>query len=394
MEPSRTDPKPGGPTMKANAPSFAKTTTLVARALGLTSPQLHESFRPATLADLPGVLELRRRVIGENLTWDDSRYLQWRYDFEGRPDGHGSCLIVASGGKMHGMIGAEKIRLAVGHETLDALSLMDIMVQPELDGSGLGIWLNMAVFEQHPVVIEIGANPNSLGLINRLFHRLPDRKVYVAPLSFSRFLANRLHISPVANVLALPANAAAVLWRALSFRPKPSRWYFHDIARFDASVERLFAERWAPEEVTLVRSSNYLNWRLFRNPRATYKVFGAWENGDLVCYAAYQSSLRPDGLRSVSLVDWLVDRRYGLEGFKTLVRETVTRAWRERADIVTVTPLHARSEKSLLGLGFLSQLNQYNTVGVRCTDPARWPGLHDGDAWFLTEAHTDRDGIS
>ena len=92
----------------------------------------------------------------------------------------------------------------VGNETVDALSLMDIMVQPELDGSGLGIWLNMAVFEQHPVVIEIGANPNSLGLINRLFHRLPDRKVYVAPLSFSRFLANRLHISPVANLLALP----------------------------------------------------------------------------------------------------------------------------------------------------------------------------------------------
>ena len=57
-----------------------------------------------------------------------------------------------------------------------------------------------------------------------------------------------------------------------------------------------------------VRSSGWLNWRLFRNPRAQYKVFGAWENGDLVCYAAYQSTLRPDGLRTVSLVDWLVDR--------------------------------------------------------------------------------------
>lgn len=380
--------------MKGNAPSFAKTSTLVARALGLTPQALKDSFRPARLADLPGVLELRRRVIGENLHWDDSRYLQWRYDFEGRADGRGECLVVAADGKVHGMIGAEKITLACGAERIDALSLMDIMVQPELDGSGLGIWLNMAVFEAHPVVIEIGANPNSLGLINRLFHRLPDRKVYVAPLSFSRFLANRLHVPPLADLVALPANGAAMLWRALTHRPKPSRWYFHDITRFDAAVDRLFESRWAPEEVTFVRDSRYLNWRLFRNPRAQYKVFGAWENGDLVCYAAYQSSLRSDGLRAVSLVDWLVDERYGLEGFKAVVRETVRRAWKERADIVTVTPLHERSERSLFSLGFLGQSSEFNTVGVRCADAARWPRLYDGASWFLTEVNTDRDGVS
>jgi hypothetical protein len=380
--------------MKGNAPSFAKTTTLVSRALGLTPQQLHESFRPARMGDLEGVVALRRRVIGSNLSWDDSRYLRWRYDFEGRPDGRGDCLAVVAGGQVHGMIGAERIVLARGDERIDALSLMDIMVKPELDGSGLGIWLNMAVFERHPVVIEIGANPNSLGLINRLFHRLPDRKVYVLPLSFSRFLANRVHIPAVANLVALPANAAAALWRGLSYRRKPRRWYWHDISGFGPAVDRLFAERWAPEEVTIVRNPAYLNWRLFRNPRASYKVFGAWENGELVCYAAYQSTLRPDGLRSVGLVDWLVDRRFGLDGFKALVRETVDRAWRERADIVTVTPLHARSEKSLLSLGFLGQSSEYNTVGVRCANAALAQRLHDGSAWFLTEAHTDRDGIT
>jgi hypothetical protein len=380
--------------MKGNAPSFAKTTTLVSRALGLTAQQLRDSFRPARLEDLPGVLALRRRVIGSNLSWDDSRYLQWRYDFRGRPDGRGDCLAVVADGQVYGMIGAERIVLARGRERIDALSLMDIMVRPELDGSGLGIWLNMAVFERHPVVIEIGANPNSLGLINRLFHRLPDRKVYVLPLSFSRFLANRVHFPAIANLVALPANAAAAVWRAVSYRPKPRRWYWHDISTFGPAVDRLFAERWAPEEITIVRNPAYLNWRLFRNPRASYKVFGAWENGDLVSYAAYQSTLRPDGLRSVGLVDWLVDQRYGLEGFKALVRETIARAWRERADIVTVTPLHARSEKSLLSLGFLGQSSEYNTVGVRCTDAGLGQRLQDGSAWFLTEAHTDRDGIT
>jgi hypothetical protein len=379
--------------MKGNAPSFAKTSKLVARAMGMTAEQLAASFRPARKTDLPNVAELRRRVIGEGLAWDDPAYLQWRYDFEGRRDGHGDCLVVEREGQVLGMIGAEKISLAFGEQRLDALSLMDIMVQPELDGSGLGIWLNMAVFESNPVVIEIGANPNSLGLINRLFYRLPDRRVYVAPLSFSRYLTNRMRIAPLAGLLALPANGAAMLWRAVTQRPKPGRWYFHDISRFDAAVDRLFAARWAPEEITFERNAAYLNWRLFRNPRARYKVFGAWENGDLVCYAAYQSSLRSDGLRAVSLVDWLVDARFGLMGFKALVRETVHRAWREKADIVTVTPLHARSERSLLSLGFLGQTTDFNTIGVRCAQPDRWPQLHDGAQWYITEVNTDRDGL-
>ena len=59
-----------------------------------------------------------------------------------------------------------------------------------------------------------------------------------------------------------------------------------------------------------------------------------------------------------------------------------------------MTPLHERSERSLLSLGFLGQSSEYNTVGVRCAEPSRWPLLYDGSAWFLTEVNTDRDGIS
>jgi hypothetical protein len=381
--------------MKANPPSFARTSTLVSRVLGLTPEELRASFRPAGAQDLPALIELRRRILGDALTWDDRQYLLWRYDFEGRPDSPGRVMVAAHAGKLLGVIGAERVRLARGSEVLDAVSLMDIMVQPELDGSGLGIWMNMAIFETHPIVIEIGANENSLGLINRLFHRLPDRKVYVAPLRFSRFLRNRLPLPTLGGVLALPANAAAKLWRAAAYRPRPRRWYFHEITEFDASVERLYASRWAPNEYSFVRSRRYLNWRLFRNPRATYHAFGAWENGELMAYAAYQSARRNDGQHSIRLVDWLVHRRYGLEGFATLIRELQRRAEAAGADIVSVTPLHALSEGSLLRLGFIGQSpHEFNTVGVRCSQPDRATSLYDGAQWFLTEANTDLDGLA
>lgn len=379
--------------MKANPPSFARTSTLVSRVLGLSADELRASFRPARSGDLPALLDLRRRILGEALTWDDRQYLLWRYDFEGRPDAPGRVMIASHGDRLLGVIGAEHVRLGRGMEILDAVSLMDIMVQPELDGSGLGIWMNMAIFETHPIVIEIGANENSLGLINRLFHRLPDRKVYVAPLRFSRFIQNRLQMPTLGSVLALPADAAAKLWRAAAYRPRPPRWYFHEITEFDAAVERLYAARWAPEEYSFLRSRRYLNWRLFRNPRARYQAFGAWENGELMAYAAYQAAHRSDGQRSVRLVDWLVHHRYGLEGFATLIRELQRRAEQLGADIVTVTPLHALSERSLLRLGFLGQSpHEFNTVGVRCSQSERASSLYDGSRWFLTEANTDLDG--
>jgi hypothetical protein len=141
--------------MKANPPSFARTSTLVSRVLGLTPEELRASFRPAGAQDLPALIELRRRILGDALTWDDRQYLLWRYDFEGRPDSPGRVMVAAHAGKLLGVIGAERVRLARGSEVLDAVSLMDIMVQPELDGSGLGIWMNMAIFETHPIVIEM-----------------------------------------------------------------------------------------------------------------------------------------------------------------------------------------------------------------------------------------------
>ncbi len=378
--------------LKTNPPSFAKTTTLVARALGITPDQLRESFQPARLCHLASVTELRRQIIGHDPARDDARYLQWRYDFEGRPDSHGRLMVVAQGEKVLGMIGAEFVRLAQGGDRLDALSLMDIMVDPEVDGSGLGVWLNLAIFEENPVVFEIGANPNSIGLVTRLFHRLPNRKQYVTPLTMRRYLEKRLQSRAAALVLSTAADATLKLWRLLTFRRGPASWSLRELTRFDDAVERLFARRWAATAITFERSSRYLNWRLFENQQAKYLVLGAFETNVMVGYVAYQIDDDAGDVKVVRLVDWLIDARYGFRGFKLLAHEVMRRALVERADLISINPLHARIERSLWQLGFVSlPVNEFATVGVRCAEPIPWPALLDGAAWCLSDANTDFD---
>jgi hypothetical protein len=304
-------------------------------------------------------------------------------------------MVVARGDKVLGMIGAEQVRLIRGDETVDALSMMDIKVDPEVDGAGLGVWVNMAVFAENPVVFEMGANPNSIGLITRLFHRLPNRKQYTAPLRFRRYLTKRWQSRIgrlAAPVLAAPADVAFKVWRAIAFRRIPPSWSLRDLTRFDESVENLFARRWGSDDITFERSSRYLNWRLFENPRAKYSVLAAFEADDMAAYVAYKFCNDASGMRIVRFVDWLIDARHGFAGFSLLAHEIVRCALAERVDLVSVSPLHARIERSLWQLGFVTRpSSEFATVGVRCMEPVPWPDLLDGSVWYLTEANSDPD---
>ncbi|WP_139052783.1 hypothetical protein [Thiocapsa marina] len=358
----------------------------------MTPDELQASFQPAGLAHLASIIQLRRRFIGKSPNRDDERYLRWRYDLEGRSEDKGRLMIVVRADRVLGMIGTEKLRLAHGKETLDALSLMDILVDPELDGVGLGVWLSMAIFTNTPVAVAIGSNQNSIGLINRLFHRLPNRTQYAAPLTIGHYLSKRLQSKLAMSALAIPTDFALKLWRAVTFRRIPPSWSLRDLARFDDSVESLFERRWGFSEETVVRSSQYLNWRLFEAPDVKYSVIAAFEAGDMIAYIAYYIEDGRRETKTMRLIDWLVDARYGFDGFSLLVQELMRRALRERVDVVSMTFLHERLERSLWRLGFASRPgSEFATVGIRCAEPARFTDLLDGSCWNLTDANTDFD---
>lgn len=359
----------------------------------MTPDELRASFQPAQLRHLPSILYMRSQ--GNPLPWDDQRYLQWRYDFVGKPDSRGRLMISAQGDTVLGMVGIEKVRLFHDKKILDAVLVMDIMVDPSLYSTGLGAWLNMAIFDQYPVVFEIGANPNSIGLISRLFHLLPNCKYYVAPIRFDQYLAKRLRIPFLASLLAVPANFGFQLWRTMVSHQIPSSWSLRDLTQFDDTVDRLFTRRWNGDSITVERSSSYLNWRLFASPRARYSVLAAFEGSEMVGYIAYQRYNQSDGLKSFRLVDWLLDGRYGFFVFNVLVQEIARCAHAEKIDRINLSPLHNTLEQSLWRLGFLSRPgNKYATVGVRCSEPIPWPSLYDGLAWYITEANSDIDGIA
>lgn len=376
----------------ARVPSYLKTTALVSRALSLQPEALAAGFVAATRADLAQIVELRRRVIGAALTWDDPRYLVWRYDLGAPGRGGGECWVVKRGDEVLGMLGSERIRVLHRGRAVDGLSVMDIAVRPEFDGVGLGVWMAMHLCERTECVLAIGSNENSRALVTRVFERLPDRRSYAHLFEFGPTFQRRWKVGVLAQVAAALAGAGMALWRAGTGLTRARSVRIEPLARFDAGIEPLVnASRGGPE-ISVDRDERFQNWRLFENPRTVYTVWVAREGAELAGWIAVRPKASEDGKQVLVIEDMLVraDRR-GAAVLTALLCHTFGHAKALGCERITVIACHPRNEQVLRRLGFFAHRADAETLSVRCRDAALTEAITAGVPWHLTGANTDRD---
>lgn len=368
-------------------------TGLVARALGLTPRQLLGAFVPATAAHLSGVVALRQALFGADIHWDDAAYLSWRYRFGSHTQGRGECWVLVLDEQVAGMVGAEEIELQRGAVRIPAWSTMDIAIAERYEGSGLGSWMNLCLSAAAGCALTIGSNAKSRHMITRMFRRLPDRRSYVLPIRFERMVGKRLGNWAGARVVARVVESVAALWRHIALPAADEQVELLPITHFGSDAAELL--QWAvdPEEWQVGRSIDFLNWRLFGNPRVHYHVVGAYVYGTLVGYLATMRRKDRGGIASVVLVDWAVDGTRYAPIFRALCANAVRTAAHHGAELVAVTAYHVRSERLLRAMGFVPRFDSYETIAVFATDSARLQQLQTPAPWCITEINTDRDNL-
>jgi Acetyltransferase (GNAT) family len=376
----------------ARVPSYPKTTALVSRALTLTPEALAAGFVPATAIELPQLVELRRQVIGSELTWDDRRYLTWRYHLGSAADGRGECWVLKRGDEVLAMLGSERISVRHQGRSVDGLSVMDIAVRPELEGIGLGVWMAMHLCEQSDCVLAIGSNANSRALVSRVFARLPDRRSYAHLIDFEPTFQRRWKPGWLANLGAGLASWGMRLWRdGVSFGLDRTL-RIEPLLRFDASVDQLVAKSQAQDEVSVDRNEQFLNWRLFDNPRSVYSVWAARDAAHLVGYMAVRIKVAEDSNKVLVIEDFLVpagDRGAGV--LRALLCRAFVQAMTQGCERVSVIACHPQNERVLRRLGFFLHRADAETLSVRCRDPQLNEAIDADAPWHLTGANTDRD---
>lgn len=373
-------------------PSFERTSNLVARGLGITPAELAANWRVAEAGDVDAIVELRSTILVKQGRWNDAEYLQWRYGLGASRPAYARYRILLHDGKVIAGIGAEEFTLRSPVGDVAAACPMDILSLPQYRHFGLGPWLNQALFQEYPLVIALGANSNSTGLVRRLYSLLPGRQEFHFPLNVGTFLKKRLRPGILHPVVAPFVNAAVrtrAAWCTRLVRSHRSRITVMD--RFDAKSDDALATC-ARDEICIARTADYLNWRYCDNPRARYRILALHCEGAIAGYLVYRRSDSGNGTQYMHIADWGIARTAAQGSFNALIGALLEDANSFRPAFIAASALGKMHQEQLLRAGFIRRAGEHAATGYRCA-PHLAETFKPTQLWGLTDLGDDMDGV-
>lgn len=366
--------------------TYTASTRLVARALGLSPAQLDGSLRPARMADLDAILAFRRRHIGATIAWDDAAYIPWRYRLGREGAGFGDLWLLQPHDEPLALLGLEDIVCQLDGTDVAGVRSMDLLARADLQGGGVGVWMNQAAFQRHAFVLAMGANQNSAGIVKRLYQPLTDRETRTHPIDLGPFVRRRTQ-SPLAAAAAAGmgnlAFAALRTWRHLAAAPGLR---IEPVRRFDAAVQ---AAQGAGQAVVR-REPGYLNRRLLDNPRCTYRAAAAFVGQLCVGYLAWTMRTHGGEGSELLVADWQASSEAVLG---SLLSNAVVQARRDGCVCARVTLQDDTMRRAARRLGFVRFDSSSSAIaGVHAEDPALLARL-TAARWSLTDISDDIDGF-
>ena len=367
-------------------PEHEKLGRLVARSLGLDATALQVGLTIALLADLPDIIALRRTQLHGG--WDDNAYLRWRYRLGRSTGGFGDLWCVRAEDQLVAIIGVEALRAELDGQMLAGGQVMDLLVRPEAQETGLGIWLNQAMLARYDFTLAVGANQNSAGIVRRMFEPLPPRLTFTHPLDLAPFVRRRWPVVAGLPLAMRVANGGLTLWRLALRRHRPRDLTLESTTQLDPALA-VPATR-DPASVRLQHDSAYLQQRLLNNPRRQLVMREARRNGAVVGLIAWSMEADDRGRSELHVIDWHHDNDATLLG---LLNDAVREAAARRCSCVRLTLQDSASQRVAARAGFLpSRDDEGRLCGVQSRDPALAMRLTKA-RWGLTDASDDSDAI-
>lgn len=373
------------------APTFETTTRLVARALNISAMALLEGLRVGQIDDLAAIVDFRRRHLIDNVREKDADYIQWRYRLGRKDRGLGDMWLLWKDDRLIGMVGTEDMVCLHLGRRIAGVRTMDIMIDQNLQGSGLGVWLNQAMFREGEFTLAVGANKYSVGTVTRLFHALRPIQEWVYPIDLQFFMARRLGSGFLAIFTTKLCSLAVSGWHRFSTLSLKKNLEIRSITRFDESETRRIVPA-TVNEVFVERSHTYLNYRLFENPRASYKVSGAFLEGRFAGYVAWRPIVRPDGECWLHIVDFWACRKGHAHTLHALLNAVACEAKAAGCSFVSLMQQGVAQRYVLLRAGFFGPRRQSKKiVGLYAIAPTLLTELSVAP-WLLTDLSDDVDG--
>lgn len=368
-------------------PRLQSTTRLFARALGWTPDELQSRFRKAGIEDEAALLDFRARS-----GWDDRAYVRWRFGTAGGQGGRfGAMWILRHGdGPVLAAIGTEMQPIRHVGQIHRGQLVMDVQLDPALEGAGGGVWLNQTMFLQADATLAIGGNAHSMGLVKRMFAPLPPRRYHALPLRAAASLTRR-GVPALLAAAAGPAFDAGWGLRARWRAPPASGLRVEEVHKVDDAWLRPLHDALDPATACIAPDPRHLHWRLRDNPRARYRLFIALRGERCVGYAAARVVVEADGTTGMHVQDWKLAADESDGAFSVLLAQLRTLAHKEACSRIFTTCLAPATEALFARLGFLpGKTAPHLLTGIHTDLPL--PCEPYTSQWQITDLSFDGDG--
>ncbi|MGQ9424673.1 hypothetical protein ACXYTJ_01850 [Gilvimarinus sp. F26214L] len=371
-----------------------KVEPLVARFLAIDSADMPSHFHTANSSHLDQIVRIRQGFVHRTAN-EDRAYLRWRYRFDDDDTGldfnDNRIWVFCKDQEILGFVGVESVRLLVNGGATKAIKVMDLVVRPELDRKGLGVWMNLKLQSMGLPIIALGSNRNSLGIMSKLFQRMPNQSVYKNILNSRRYFSSRIHNPLLAGALTSIYDLGYSLvlsGKALASRAKVE---MAPVRRFSRADDASLAQM-QHHGIEFQRTSDYLNWRFFDNPRDQIEVLGLRREGDLVGYiaVALRESRQHPGMKQAFLLDWQIQPGRAWEA--ALVAALIAcqrRLRKEGFESISAFGYNEGSDRVLRRAGLHLRNDDTKTVSLFVRDPVTLKSLGRYEQWFITGADTD-----
>lgn len=374
---------------------LGKVEALVARFVAPEASDLAAYFYPATEQHLSQIVALRQSMV-ERTPEQDESYLRWRYCFSqienADPLTANHIWVFCKDGEVLGFIGVEAATICIHGRDASAIKVMDLMVKPEVDRRGLGVWMNLKLQSFGLPIIALGSNRNSLGIMSKLFHRMPNQQVYKGILNSANYFSRRTKNVVMARFFTGLYNLGVpLLLGSRRIKAGGRGIIMRNLPRFDASND-LDLSQMQHTGIQFRRNASYLNWRFFDIPSEKVDVLGLWEDQRLIGYLAL--SLRaagPDHSRmSAFLLDWAAwNGKPYQQALLAALLDCQRRLRREGFESISAFA-SSRDQQLMLRRAFLHRRkDDSKTVSIFVNDPFSFQALCNSSEWSLTGADTD-----
>jgi len=301
-------------------------------------------LRPLSLADLPQVVELDKKVFGSQ--GRQAALSEWEWRLMGN---RAACSVPSLGwvlevqDRVVGLLAAIPQFYQVRGEIHLAAAASTFGVEPEFRQQGLRLALAFCQQSETPILLNTTANKLARIIFER-FHFAAldgydvDQLILLCPRqAFTHILRPRIGrwahvVAAVLTILTRPY--LGLRYQDLQERTSPIE--VRDVEGCDSEFNALWDSVRGEYFATAARTVEILQWRFFDGPvaRCRARVLGAFRGGALVGYLAWREVISRN-TRSAQVVDFFTSRTTP-EVFAALLSKLVQQALDEGLGLVLV----------------------------------------------------------